>query len=170
MAGGRLRHLPPDLALLGARLQAGGNARPRLRVLHPSQPGIGGLGCRRERLVVASPVPAASLDAADRHLKRGRGGHEHRNVERAVLLGAEHLLALVEQDREIERVVDDQVVDARATAELLDGRASLHGLRERHVSHRWRAIGDQREHGERSDDGRLSDGDLGGEVGCKRRH
>ena len=60
--------------------------------------------------------------------------------------------------------MDDQVVDARAAAELLDGRASLHGLGERHVAHRWRAIGDQREHRERSNDGRLGDGDLGGEV------
>ena len=170
VAAGCLGDLSPDLALNRARLQAGSDAGSRLRVLHPAQPGIGRLRCRGKRLVVTSSVPAASLDAADRHLQHGRGGHEHRDVEGSVLLGAEHLLALVEQDRDIERVVDDQVVDARAAAELLHGRAPLYGLGERHVSHRRRAIGDQREHGERSNDGRLGDGDLGGEVWCKRRH
>ena len=99
-----------------------------------------------------------------------RGRDERRDVERSVLLGAEHLLALVEQDRDVERVVDDQVVHARPAAELLHGRALLDGLGERDVAHRRRAIGDQREHRERPDDGRLGYGDLDGEVGRECRH
>ena len=63
-----------------------------------------------------------------------------------------------------------QVVYARATAELLYGRAPLNCLSERYVAHRRRAVGDQREHRERSDDRRLGDGDLGGEVRRERRH
>ena len=152
MATGGVGDLPPDLALDRTRLQASSEARPRLRVLHPPQPRIGRLRCRGERLVVASPVPAARLDAADRHLQHRAGRHEGRDVEGSVLLGAEHLLALVEQDRHIERVVHDQVVDARPSVELLHRRAPLDGLGERDIAHRRRAVSDQREHGKRPDD------------------
>ena len=160
MATGRVGHLSPDLALNRARLQAGGNARARLRVLHPAQARIGRLRRRGERLVMARPVPAPGLDTADRHLQHRVGRDQRRDVERSVLLRPEHLLALVEQDRDLERVVDDQVVHARPAVELLDARASLDGLGERDVAHRRRAIGDQREHRERPDDGRLGYGDL----------
>ena len=71
VATGRVGHLPPDLALNRARLQAGGEARARLRVLHPAQPRVGRLRRRGERLVVTRSVPAARLDAADRHLQHG---------------------------------------------------------------------------------------------------
>ena len=62
-----------------------------------------------ERLVVAPMVPAALLDAADRDAQRGARRHQDGDVERAVLLGAEDLLALVEQEHgQLGRVVDDQ--------------------------------------------------------------
>jgi hypothetical protein len=63
---------------------------------------------------VACAVPAARLDAADRHTQRSPGGDEHGHVEGAVLLRAEHFLALVHQNRDIERVVHHEVVDLGA--------------------------------------------------------
>ena len=119
---------------------------------------------------MAHTVPPSRLDTADRHLQHRVGCDERRDVERSVLLRAEHLLALVEQDRHVERVVHDQIVHARPAVELLHGRALLDGLGERDVAHRRRAVGDQREHGERPDDGRVGYGDLDGEVRRDRRH
>ena len=69
---------------------------------------------------MAAAVPAAGLDAAHRHAQLRAGGDEHGHVEGAVLLRAEDLLALVEQDGRVGRVEDDEVVDRRAALELLD--------------------------------------------------
>jgi hypothetical protein len=106
---------------------------------------------------VAAAVPAAVLDAADGHRELRARGHQHRHVEGAVLLGAEDLLALVEQDREIRRVGDDEVVHGGAAGRLGHRRAERRSLGERAV--RQPGLGpEQREDRERA-----------GDVGSPRR-
>ena len=90
--------------------------------------------------------------------------HQHGDVDRAVLLGAEDLLALVEQDGQLERVVDDEVADLGAGRELLDRDAAPAALRERDVVELGRAVGDQREHAQRPHDVGVGDGQRGGEL------
>src|SRR4051794_19884455 len=97
-AVGLLLDLLPYGVLMRAGFHAGHRAHPRLPVLHLAQRGISGLGSGREGLAVAAAVPAPRLDAAHRHAELRAGGDEHGDVERPVLLGAEYLLALVEQD------------------------------------------------------------------------
>ena len=62
--------------------------------------------------------------------RREPAGHQHGGVEGAVLLGAEHLLALEDEQRQVGRVLDQEVADRRALVELLDERAELGGLGE----------------------------------------
>ena len=114
------RDLVPDLALRARGLRRGerlahlrGSSRGAARDRRP--------GARGERLAVARAVPAAGLDAAHRApASFAPRADEHRHVERAVLLRAEHLLALVEQHGDVGRVDDEQVVDGRAAVELVD--------------------------------------------------
>ena len=82
VATGGVGDLSPDLALNRTRLQTSSEARACLRVLHPAQPRVGRLGRRDKRLVVTPALPPASLNAADRHLQHGVGGHERRDVKR----------------------------------------------------------------------------------------
>ena len=134
-----------------------------------------GVRCGLEVLVVPAAVPAALLDAADRDPDLGAGGDEDVAVHRTVLLGADDLLALVEQERPVGRVADEQPVDGGALVELLDERAVLDGIGERAVLEQRRGAED-REDGERADDLRLAEGELGGErvhagwVGVTPRH
>jgi hypothetical protein len=97
---------------------------------------------------------------------------EHGHVERPVLLGTEHLLALVEQDRDLERVVDEQVIDAGAGLKLGDRRTALERVLEREVARDRRGVGDQREDRERPGDVGAVDGevDRGRGGGCRCRH
>ena len=70
-------------------------------------------------------IPAPLLDAADRNEDPLAGGHEHGRVEGAVLLGAEHLLALVDEQRKVGRVLDAEPGHDRAALDLLDEGAEL---------------------------------------------
>ena len=112
---------------------------------------------------MAATVPPAGLDAADRHLQLRAGADEHGDVERAVLLGAEDLLALVEQDRLVGRVEDEQVVDLGVLLELLDRGAGGAALGEGHVLLLRRGSED-REDGERPVDVRIAEAQGLGEV------
>ena len=58
------------------------------------------------------------------------GLDEHRGVEAAVLLSAEHLLPLVDEQREVGGVLEAQLANGRAAVELLDEGAELDGLGE----------------------------------------
>ncbi len=136
-----LGHFVPHGRLHGPDLSAGDRTDGGLAVLHPAQGGIRGLRSRREPLAVARAIPAAVLDTADRHPDVGASAHEDRHVEGAVLLGAEHLLALVEQDRLVGRVEHVEVVDGREPLDLLDGHAPGAALSERDVlEHRVRPV------------------------------
>jgi hypothetical protein len=106
--------LRPDLALGGTRLESCGRPLAHTGRLQAPKLGVGGLGRRCEGLAVARAVPATALDAADRHVELRLRRHQHRHVEGAVLLGAEDLLAVVEQDADVERIGDAEVVDRRA--------------------------------------------------------
>jgi hypothetical protein len=146
-ARGLAGDLLPDVALDGARLHPGGEALAGGGVLHPAQRGIGGLGRGSERLTVAAAVPAPGLDAADGQLQLRARADQDRDVERPVLLGTEHLFALVEQHCGVRRVGDDEVVDGGAVGELLDADAGRPALRERDVV-QLRLGAEEREHGE----------------------
>ena len=108
-------------------------------------------------------VPASDLDAADGHLQLRARSDEHGDVERPVLLGAEDLLALVEQDRLVGRVEHEQVVDLGVMLELLDRGAGGAALREGHVL-RARRGSEDREDGEWSVDVRIAEAQGLGEV------
>jgi hypothetical protein len=54
---------------------------------------------------------------------RRRAHDQHRRVEGAVLLGAEHLLALEQQQGQVRRVVDRQAPDRGARRDLRRERA-----------------------------------------------
>ena len=123
-------HLPPDLTLVRTRRATGGGAEVGGVSLDAAQAWIGGLRGGREVLAVAARVPAAVLDAGHVQVRAVTGGDEHRGVEAAVLLGAEHLLALVDEQREVGGVLEAQLADGGAAVELLDEGAELDGLGE----------------------------------------
>jgi hypothetical protein len=143
------RDLVPDRALVGTGLEAEREPRAGGLVLHPPQRRIGRLRRGPEVLAVAGAVPAPVLDAADRHPHARPGGHEDGHVEGPVLLGAEDLFALVEQDRDVGRVDDHEVVHGRAAVELLDDESASAAIGERDVLERGRRP-EQRAHGERA--------------------
>lgn len=60
------------------------------------------------------------LNAGHGHALLGARGHQDGRVEGAVLLRAEHLLALIEQDGDVERVAHEEVVDRDALGQLAD--------------------------------------------------
>src|SRR4029079_5552788 len=78
----------------------------------------------------AGAVPAALLDAAHRDPGLRAGGEEDRDVGDPVVRGAEALLAFVEEDRAIARVLDGEVVDRCPALELGDRDLAV-GRRER---------------------------------------
>ena len=158
--------LVPDVALHGARSHAGGDACVGGAVLHAAQRRVGGLRGRAEGLVVTTAVPPAGLDAADRHLQLRARADEHGDVERPVLLGAEDLLALVEQDRLIGRVEDEQVVDRGALLELLDRGAGARPWANDTYSAPRRGSED-REDGERPVDVGIAEAQGLGEWSCR---
>ena len=161
-----LRDLVPDLGLVGAGLHAGRDLDPGALVLQPPHPWIGRLPGGLEAFPVAAAVPAALLDAADRDLELRVGGDEDREVEDAVLLRPEDLLALVEEDGLAALVVDHQVVDGGAAGELGDRDLALAGS-EGHVVEGGRGA-EEGVDGERAGDVGLADLDRGGEV-CGER-
>ena len=95
--------------------------------------GVGGLRRGGEVLAVPPRVPAALLDAAHGQVRAAAGRDEHGGVEAAVLLGAEHLLALVDEQGEVGGFLELEVADAGALVELLDERAELDRAGERAV-------------------------------------
>ena len=123
----------PHLGLDGPGLPAGRNLLAGLAVLLAAQLRVGVLRRRGEVLGVAGAVPAPRLHATDRHAQLGLRGDQHRHVEGAVLLGAEHLLSLVQEDRCLAAVVHDDVADGRSAVVLPDAHPMLAGLRQRQV-------------------------------------
>ena len=78
------------------------SGRGRRRVLVAAKLRVG--GARRGREAARAVRPAARLDAGDRDVELGAGRDEDRPLEDAVLLGADELLALVEEDALLQRV------------------------------------------------------------------
>jgi hypothetical protein len=145
VASGLRGDLLPDLVLGRARRLARREGLAHPLVLEAAQLRMGCLRGGGERLGVAPVVPATLLDAAHRHRQRAARRHQDRDVEDAVLLGAEDLLALVQEHGQLGGVVDDQVVDGRAAGQLLDRDAATARLSEGDVLERWPRGGDQRE-------------------------
>ena len=111
---------------------------------------------------MAPAVPAPLLDAAHRDPGLLAGRDQDGHVERAVLLGAEDLLALVEEEGKRRGVVDDEVADGRAALELGDGRAVVAPVGERGVLEA-RLGSEDREDGEGAGDVGLAEAELAGE-------
>ena len=126
-------HLVPNRALVGARLDPCAHRLANLTGLRAAQLGIGGLRRGVELLGVAAPVPAPLLYAAHRDPGLALGRDQHGHVERPVLLRAEHLLALEQEEGERRGVVDDEIADGRAALELGDRRALAAALGKRDV-------------------------------------
>jgi hypothetical protein len=121
---------------------------------------------RNERVVLACPVPPTGLDARHRDPLPRTGGHEHCEVDGAVLLRALDLLALIEEHGDVQRVDDEEVVDRRRV-ELLHHAAVRRRLRERQVLERSGLP----EHGvdrERAGATRLAERQVVGEEGGGR--
>ncbi len=125
--------LAPHLALVGTRGGARGRAAVDRLALGAPQLGIGRMRRGVEVLAVPAAVPAALLDTAHGHVHAPARGHEEGGVEAAVLLRAEHLLALVDEQSEVGGVLEMEVADAGAPVELLHERAVVDGAGERAV-------------------------------------
>ncbi len=117
--GQALGHAGPHLALVGGAI-----ALDRL-ALAPPQHRVGGLRARPHRLPVAPVIPAPLLDTAHLELEPRAGGHEHGAVEEPVLLGAEHLLALVDEKGKVGGVLHEQPADSGARLQLRDPSTEL---------------------------------------------
>jgi hypothetical protein len=81
----------------------------------------------------AACAPASLLDAGDGDLRLANGGDENGDVEDAVLLRAEQLLAVVQEDVLVERVGREQLRHGARRVELGDLEPERHRLLEREV-------------------------------------
>ena len=79
-------------------------------------------------------VPAALLDARDGDRQLRAGADEHGDVEDPVLLGADELLAVVEQHGHVERVDDRELGHRAGVRGLADREAARERLVERDVA------------------------------------
>ena len=95
-------------------------------------------------------IPAPGLHTAHRHTQLLLCGHEHRHVERAVLLGADHLFALIEEDGDLGPVLHDEVVDGGSALVLAEPYPALAALCEGDELLAWLGP-EQGEYGEWSD-------------------
>ena len=98
--------LVPDSPLVSTNRSAACDGGEHGLVLQTPQRWIRGLRRRCEVLRVPRSVPAAGLDTAHWYLQGAMCGHEDREVERPVLLGAQHFFALEEQNGQAGRVAN----------------------------------------------------------------
>jgi hypothetical protein len=141
------RDLGPDRGLAAARVpvlaqRRVGGARRRLE--------------RRRRV-----LPAAGLDAARGKRQLRACGHERRPLEHPVLLGADELLALVEEDELVERVVQRELLDDALLADLGDGQPAGDGLVQADVVEPRLRGGEQRDQGKAPERARLAGAKAG---------
>ena len=124
-------------------------------------------GVRRRPEAGARRAPASLLDARHGDGKLGLGGDEHGDVEDSILLRADELLAVVEQDLLGKGVDDAQLRHGARLADLLDPEPARERLLEREVR-RARIRG--RKEGT-DDDPTVLDGlaELEGLLGCGLR-
>ena len=109
---------------------------------------------------MAAPVgPASLLDAAHGDGHGGAGGDEHGHIEDAVLLGADQLLAVEEEQRLVGRVGDLEIRHRPRLAHLRDADA-LAGLAEREPGGLGEERGEDGDHGERA----VGDGLAGQDI------
>src|SRR5262249_28942589 len=105
----------------------------------------------------ARPVgPAPLLDAGDREGGDGLGRDQRRALDDAVLLGADELLALVQEDGLVELVVEGERLDGARLAQLAHRRTAGERLVEADVLERRRRAGDERKYGESAEVLRLA--------------
>ena len=130
------RHPLLLLADLLPHLALGDAAGERLRGEHlglaAAQVGVRDVRGRVE--VDRGAVPAALLDAGDGDRQLRAGADEHRDVEDPVLLGADELLAVVEQHGLVERVDDGELGHRAGVGGLADREAARQRLVERDVA------------------------------------
>jgi hypothetical protein len=107
-------------------------------------------------------VSAGRREAVSARARNASAALASTTAPRSVLLGADDLLALVQEQRLVRRVADEQPVDGGALVELLDERAVLDRGGECTVLKDGRPPED-RVDGERADDLRLAEGERGGE-------
>jgi hypothetical protein len=82
-------------------------------------------------------APASLLDAGDGDLRLALRGDEDGDVEDAVLLRADKLLAVVEEDVRVERVLGEQFRHGAGRVDLGDVEPERDGLLEREVLRAW---------------------------------
>ena len=111
-----------SLCAMPARQRRG---EQRLR-LAPAQLGVRRV--RRGREPCRARAPAALLDARDGDPRLRPAADEHGHVEDAVLLRADELLAVVEQDVGVERVVDRELGHRAGRVDLGDREAERERL------------------------------------------
>jgi hypothetical protein len=109
-----------------------------------AQVGVGRL--RRRGEAASAVLPAAGLHARDRDAGIHPARHQHRHVQDPVLLGADQLLAVVQQHRPRERVVHQQLRHRRLLADLADHEPLIERCIKRQVVGRGSAAGEQRHH------------------------
>jgi len=118
MLGGLRRQLVPDAALVGHVAMAGANRAGDPRRLLLAHRGEEGGVAGREVATAVTPTPL--LDAAHRDRQLRLRGHEHRGVEDAVLLRADQLLAVEEEQRLVGEVDDLELRDGPRLVRLRD--------------------------------------------------
>jgi hypothetical protein len=83
--------------------------------------------------VLRAARPAALLDARDRDLQSRARIDEDAHVQDAILLRADELLAVVEQDARVERVLDHELGNGPRLVDLADAQPAGERLVEREV-------------------------------------
>jgi hypothetical protein len=100
--------------------------------------------------LLADGGPAAGLDARHRQNERGSLRHEDREVDDAILLGADELFSVDDEDRTSAIVGDPQLRHATVGRHFRDvERAGSQGIRQRVVEGSRRRRSEQRINGQR---------------------
>ena len=112
---------------------------------------------RGRREALAAVGPAAALHAVDRHGHLRHRGDEDRPLEDAVLLGADELFALEEQDVRLQRVGDEERPDGAGMVDLGDDEPAGRGFVEPDVLELRLTRVDQRNEPETAEAPRLTE-------------
>ena len=125
---------------------AGERVGAKRRGLVSPQLGAGHVPGRPEAAI--PPRPAAALHAGDGDAGRGARAQQHRDVQDPVLLGADQLLAVVEQHATVERVSHRELAHVAGLVHLADLQAAGQRLVQRDVVADGIVQRKQRRHGD----------------------